>query len=141
MIGDALRVNNRLEHLSLSRCNMTCARTITEALEVNKALQYLDISFNSIRNSGLAQFAEALEVNKTLQELNVIGCIDVGVVSRGGEQVRIETESDVGIHELREVVANKNKFNLVIGSLPWPGWAGMKKEYDVKKAIMHYVPR
>jgi len=43
------------------------AKSIAQAIAINKSLTFLDLSYNQIPNEGLKRIAEALPENKTLE--------------------------------------------------------------------------
>jgi len=78
-IADALKVNRTLEHLDIS-CNIigdTFVHHMAEGLKSNSGLKYLDLWKCGITAEGGNSIADALEVNRTLEHLN-ISCNNIG---------------------------------------------------------------
>eukprot|EP00808_Paulinella_micropora_P018556 g67841.t1 len=71
---DSLRDNKTTElNLKSGGLGPAEAAILAELLKVNKTLQTLDISWNSIGAQGAEHIAEALKVNNTVQTLNLYG--------------------------------------------------------------------
>jgi hypothetical protein len=72
-IGDALKVNQTLQHLNLGYNNIgdEGCQYIGDALKVNQTLQHLNLGYNKICDEGCQYIGDALKVNQTLQHLNL----------------------------------------------------------------------
>ena len=72
-IADALRVNTKLELLSISYCGIDVngAKEIADALKFNTTLRVLNIDNNQIGDEGASEFADTLRVNNSLQEITL----------------------------------------------------------------------
>ena len=71
----ALAVNSSLTHLDLSKNSIhnSGAASLSQVLEVNSSLTNLNLSGNSIRESEPASLSQALEVNSSLTNLDLSG--------------------------------------------------------------------
>ena len=73
--SDCLKVNNTLIELTLSDVIITAEelQILVKGIEVNTALQNVDLSHNKISDNGTVFFSECLKINKTLHKLNLSG--------------------------------------------------------------------
>ena len=70
---ECLGTTNNSGNLELERCGITAegAKSITDALKVNRTLEHLDISCNNIDDTGVVHMAEALQSNNALKRLEL----------------------------------------------------------------------
>ena len=73
MIGEAIKVNKTLQKLDISYNSISDdgAAGISDGLKCNISLQELNMSYNKITNKGAKMIGEAIKVNKTLQKLDI----------------------------------------------------------------------
>ena len=72
-IGEAIKVNKTLQKLYINDNSISDdgAVAISDGLKCNSSLQELNISHNKITNEGAKMIGEAIKVNKTLQKLYI----------------------------------------------------------------------
>ena len=76
LLSTCLQENSSLKELYFRFCITVTpegAKKVAEVLKVNKILQKLDISKQSIGNDGIVAIGDSLKINNTLQELNIAG--------------------------------------------------------------------
>ena len=73
MIGEAIKVNKTLQKLDISNNSISDdgAAAISDSLKFNISLQELDMSYNEITNVGAKMIGEAIKVNTTLHTLHL----------------------------------------------------------------------
>jgi Ran GTPase-activating protein (RanGAP) involved in mRNA processing and transport len=73
-LADALRTNQTLKNLKLSRNRLLCCdiHSLLEALQVNSTLALLDLNNNSISDAGIQDIAKALPNMPGLKELYLV---------------------------------------------------------------------
>lgn len=101
LIFQALKDNDRIEYLDISRNDMTnnSVKDLAEMISKSKSLKYLNIERNDITEEGAVLIGEALQVNKSVEHLR-LGKVIVGdkgmaalakaLVSEGSKITKIE---------------------------------------------------
>eukprot|EP00831_Metopus_contortus_P023630 TRINITY_DN20816_c0_g1_i4.p1 TRINITY_DN20816_c0_g1~~TRINITY_DN20816_c0_g1_i4.p1 ORF type:complete len:146 (-),score=43.45 TRINITY_DN20816_c0_g1_i4:15-452(-) len=67
LVGSEMCIRDRVSTQS------TWAKTMAQALAVNKSLCYFDFTYNNIHDDGLSRLGESLDINATLLKLKLFG--------------------------------------------------------------------
>ena len=126
-ISDLLKVDETLQKLKLSQniISIEAIEEIIKSIEINNALEILDISSNDVFEFGTIVIGEYLQHNKTLRELDISKHITVKIIMNNMQvnttllklSIHQNRISDDGILVISEYLAKNNTLQQL--SLSW----------------------
>jgi len=145
-LSRAIRINDTLEFLDISNCEITEIHTLTEALSTNNTLNTLIMGYNNIGNDGAIDISRALVKNRSLRKIDLK---DNGIYNSGAVAFSIALEvnktlkeidfsqnniSDKGVIELMKSGDKLKLLNLTKNSI---GKTGVQSLIGARKRRIH----